>query len=73
MLHIHENNPGLLKSINAIIANRGINVMGQYLETRNDIGYVVLDVEPFKSRKESNDLRTALEEIKGTIRTRVLY
>ena len=73
MLHIHENHPGLLKAINAIIANRGINVMGQYLETRSDIGYVVLDVEPFKSRKESNALRTALAEIEGTIRTRILY
>ncbi len=73
MLHIHQNHPGLLKAINAIIANRGINVMGQYLETRNEIGYVVLDVEPFKSRKESNALRAALEEIEGTIRTRILY
>ncbi len=73
MLHIHENHPGLLKFINAIIANRGINVIGQYLETRNEIGYVVLDIEPFKSRKESNELRTALAEIQGTIRTRILY
>ena len=29
LLHIHENRPGLLKEINTLIANRGINVVGE--------------------------------------------
>jgi len=73
LLHIHENRPGMLKAINAIIANRNINVTGQYLETKKEIGYVVLDIEPLASRDDSKDLRTALEKIEGTIRTRILY
>ena len=73
LLHIHENRPGMLKKINALIANREINVVGQYLETKNEIGYVVLDIEPFDSREKSKELRAALENIEGTIRTRVLY
>ena len=72
-LHIHENRPGLLKSINETLANRNINVSGQYLETTNDIGYVVLDIEPLASRQESVKLRQALQDIPGTIRTRILY
>ena len=73
LLHIHENRPGMLRAINQIIAERGINVSGQYLETKNEIGYVVLDVEPFGSGKATKALRTDLENIEGTIRTRVLY
>jgi D-3-phosphoglycerate dehydrogenase / 2-oxoglutarate reductase len=72
-LHIHENRPGMLKSINEIIADRNINVSGQYLETKNDIGYVVLDIEPLGSRQESIRLRKALHDIPGSIRTRILY
>ncbi len=73
LLHIHENRPGLLRSINEIIADRGINVSGQYLETKGDIGYVVLDIEPLAAREDSRSLRTALQNIAGTIRTRILY
>jgi D-3-phosphoglycerate dehydrogenase len=73
LLHIHENRPGMLKAINEIIANRGINVSGQYLETKKEIGYVVFDIEPLSSREQSKELRAALENIEGTIRTRILY
>lgn len=72
-LHIHENRPGMLKAINEIIARRNINVSGQYLETKNEIGYVVLDIEPLSSREESIKLRQTLQNIPGTIRTRILY
>jgi D-3-phosphoglycerate dehydrogenase len=73
LLHIHENRPGMLRAINAIIANRNINVLGQYLETKKEVGYVVLDIEPLSSRDESKELRATLEAIEGTIRTRILY
>jgi D-3-phosphoglycerate dehydrogenase len=73
LLHIHENRPGMLRSINEIIADRGINVTGQYLETKNDIGYVILDIEPFKTQNKARELRAALAAIEGTIRTRILY
>ncbi len=72
-LHIHENRPGMLKAVNEIIAMRNINVSGQYLETKNEIGYVVLDIEPLSSRAESIKLRQTLQHIPGTIRTRILY
>ncbi len=69
ILHIHINVPGMLQKINKAIADENINVQSQYLLTTQEIGYVVLDIE----KKVSRDLLRALQEIEGTIRSRVLY
>ncbi|MEJ2051491.1 MAG: NAD(P)-dependent oxidoreductase, partial [Calditrichota bacterium] len=42
ILHTHENRPGMLSAINEQVSSKGINVLGQYLETNHQIGYVVL-------------------------------
>ncbi|MBU2874930.1 phosphoglycerate dehydrogenase [Marinobacter salexigens] len=69
LLHIHENVPGVMSEINQVFSDNGINVCGQYLQTKEDIGYVVIDVD-----KAYGEL--ALEkllQVKGTIRGRVLF
>ncbi|QQD22501.1 phosphoglycerate dehydrogenase [Venatoribacter cucullus] len=69
ILHIHKNVPGVMNAINKIFAENDINISGQYLQTVEDVGYVVIDVS-----KDASEL--ALEKIKqveGTIRARVLY
>jgi D-3-phosphoglycerate dehydrogenase len=43
LLHIHENRPGVLTSINQIFAEQGINIAAQYLQTSPEVGYVVID------------------------------
>ncbi|QMV50420.1 phosphoglycerate dehydrogenase [Ewingella americana] len=71
LLHIHENRPGVLTSINQIFAEQGINIAAQYLQTSPQIGYVVIDVET-----DTATLSTALQLMKaipGTIRARLLY
>ena len=69
VLHIHHNVPGVLRAINDAIADEGINVLGQYLQTRGDVGYVVLDIE-----RDAGDLiLPRLREVEGTIRSRILY
>ena len=73
ILHIHENQPGMLSAINDIVANKGINVLGQYLETNHQIGYVVLDIDTNVSKTVLNNISQELSNIKGTIRIRVLY
>src|SRR5690606_2662082 len=45
ILHIHQNIPGVLGEINSVLSKHNINVVGQYLKTNEDIGYVVLDME----------------------------
>ena len=69
ILHIHENMPGVLSDINSRLSEQGINILGQYLKTNERIGYVILDVDRKLSRKAFEILR----EVKGTIKTRMVY
>ena len=68
ILHIHRNVPGMLKSINHIVASKDINIVGQHLNTLDQIGYVVLDIDS----KDKNGLVDDLHDIDGTIKTRVI-
>jgi D-3-phosphoglycerate dehydrogenase len=69
ILHIHRNVPGVLSEINTQLAKHHINILGQYLKTNDEIGYVVLDVD----RKLSSTASQLLKEVKGTIKVRLLY
>jgi len=41
---LHHNIPGVLASVNQMLADQGANVSAQYLSTRGEQGYVVTDV-----------------------------
>lgn len=69
ILHIHNNVPGVLSSINTTLSSNKINILGQYLKTNEDIGYVVLDVD----KKLSSKALSLLKEVKETIKVRMLY
>ena len=69
LLHIHKNVPGVLSEINGILSGLKVNILGQYLKTNTDIGYVVLDVD----RKTSSKAVAALQKVKHTIKVRQLY
>jgi D-3-phosphoglycerate dehydrogenase / 2-oxoglutarate reductase len=72
LLHIHRNQPGVLSNVNSIFSEQRINIAGQYLQTNSKIGYVVIDIET-EERAVSQKLRRQLDQVEGTIRTRVLY
>ena len=72
LLHIHRNQPGVLSGVNAIFSDERINVAGQYLQTNARIGYVVIDIETGE-REQSLEIKRRLDEVPGTIRTRILY
>jgi len=69
ILHIHNNVPGVLSAINTVMSKNKINIVGQYLKTNDEIGYVVLDVDS----KLSKTALALLKEVKETIRVRLLY
>ena len=69
ILHIHNNVPGVLSAINTVMSKNKINIVGQYLKTNDEIGYVVLDVDS----KLSKTAIALLKEVKHTIRARMLY
>jgi D-3-phosphoglycerate dehydrogenase / 2-oxoglutarate reductase len=69
LLHIHRNVPGVLSGINQVFTDNHINIAAQYLQTREDVGYVVIDIDAAHS-----DVALAkLAGVPGTLRTRVLF
>ena len=69
LLHVHANEPGILMSINKIFSANNVNICGQYLQTNDKVGYVVVDVEMDYNEAILEQLRA----IPGTIRCRVLF
>jgi len=69
LIHIHENVPGILARINQILADHGINIVGQYLKTNELIGYVITDI----NKQYDKDVIAKLRAIEHTIKFRVLY
>ncbi len=69
LIHLHENVPGILAQINIMLAEQNINILGQYLKTNEQVGYVITDIN-----KEYNaQLINELKNIPHTIKFRVLY
>jgi D-3-phosphoglycerate dehydrogenase / 2-oxoglutarate reductase len=69
LIHVHQNEPGVLAKINQILASYNINIVGQYLKTNEKIGYVISDID----KAYSPEMIEAMKAIPGTIRFRVLY
>jgi D-3-phosphoglycerate dehydrogenase len=69
ILHIHKNVCGVLSEINSKISKLNVNILGQYLSTNFDVGYVVLDI----AKNDSLDTLKELKRIKHTIKVRILY
>lgn len=69
ILHIHKNVSGVLSEINSKISKLDVNILGQYLSTNFDVGYVVLDI----AKNDSLDTLKELKKIDHTIKVRILY
>jgi D-3-phosphoglycerate dehydrogenase len=69
LIHVHANVPGILAKINHILAQNGINIVGQYLKTDEVMGYVITDID----KAYDKDVIKELREIDHTIKFRVLY
>ena len=68
LVHLHRNVPGVLASINRVLAEHGVNVEGQLLRTRDEYGYVLTDI----SSEYSPDVLAELSTMPVTIRLRTL-
>jgi D-3-phosphoglycerate dehydrogenase len=69
LLHIHHNQPGVLSSVNRLFAEHDINILAQSMTTKDEIGYLLIDVAEFDSTLAFEHLQS----VEGTIRLRVLY
>ena len=70
ILHIHRNVPGILGKVNDVFASSNLNILGQYLQTKGEIGYLVID---FEMEGRYADLLDRLKQLPETIRTRILF
>jgi len=69
MLHVHKNVPGVLANINSVLAKQNINIIGQYLRTNPQIGYLITDVGSRYDKKVVDELK----KVPSTIKFRILY
>jgi D-3-phosphoglycerate dehydrogenase len=63
LMHIHHNVPGILRAINDILADRGINIERQVLDTRGTLGYAIYDI----NRPCDEELMRLLRAVPHTI------
>src|SRR5690606_15940472 len=68
LAHVHTNAPGVLATINTILGDHGVNIEGQQLATRGELGYVVTDV----SAEVGEDVLKELASLPETVRLRQL-
>jgi D-3-phosphoglycerate dehydrogenase len=68
LIHIHRNTPGVLAAVNGILADHDVNVEGQLLGTRSELGYVVTDI----GTDYPDEVLAQLRAMSQTIRLRVL-
>ena len=64
LLHIHDNVPGVLSEINRVLSENDINISGQYLQTNEKVGYVVVDVD----KAYGPQALEALRQVEHTLR-----
>ena len=68
LVHLHRNVPGVLATINQVLAQHRVNIERQLLGTRDDLGYVLTDVaDPF-----TDGMLASLRQLDVTIRLRTL-
>jgi D-3-phosphoglycerate dehydrogenase len=68
LLHLHANVPGVLATINRVLAEYGLNILGQHLKTNEALGYVIVDVDHGYPKAALDALRT----VPGTLKFRSL-
>jgi D-3-phosphoglycerate dehydrogenase len=68
LLHIHRNQPGVLAGINGALADHGLNILAQSLKTRDELGYVITDVDATYDRGAVDALRA----LPGALRVRLV-
>jgi D-3-phosphoglycerate dehydrogenase len=66
LMHIHHNVPGILRAINDILGDRGINIERQSLNTRGTLGYAIYDI----NRRCDAELMAQLRAVPNTISVR---
>jgi D-3-phosphoglycerate dehydrogenase len=68
LAHLHQNVPGVLATVNGVLADHGINVESQGLNTRGELGYLLTDI----GLDYEKDVIEALAGLPETVRVRII-
>jgi D-3-phosphoglycerate dehydrogenase len=68
VVHVHRNTPGVLAAVNGILAEHDVNVEGQLLATKGELGYVLTDI----GTDYPDEVLAQLRAMSQTIRLRLL-
>ncbi len=68
LVHVHRNSPGVLAAVDSVLASHGVNIEGQLLDTKGDIGYVVCDL----GSRLTPPAVAELEAMSTTIKVRII-
>lgn len=69
ILHFHRNVPGVLGRLHTMIADLGVNIAAEYLQSDAKHAYCILDVDP----SHGEAVKEGLRQIPETIRVRTLW
>ena len=70
IIHFHRNVPGVLSKLHTMIADLGINIAAEHLQSNPEHSYLILDISPSSRETDLKDKLMALDE---TIRVRIIW
>ncbi|MCH2134114.1 MAG: phosphoglycerate dehydrogenase [Phycisphaerales bacterium] len=68
ILHFHHNVPGVLSKMHTILAEGGVNIHAEYLQSTGELSYVILDVDHL----DDDTVLQRFDAMEETIRLRLL-
>ncbi len=71
IINVHRNVPGVLSAINKVVAESGVNIVGQSLGTNEDVGLLYIDVPVAADDPQATKLREDIAALETSLRTRI--
>merc|ERR1719499_1078800 len=69
VLIIHQNKPGAMAAINGVFTEAKANICQQFLNTKDEVGYVIVDTNV----EASSEVKKKLAALDAVIKVRVLF
>lgn len=72
LVNVHDDVPGVLSSVNNVVAQVGINITGQHLVTGSGRGLLLMDIAVPRSDARANALWEGIAKLPHSLRTQLL-
>ncbi len=71
IINLHRNVPGVLSETNRVVAESGVNIVGQSLGTNEDVGLLYVDIPVAADDAKAENLRAGIAALGTSLRTRI--